>query len=145
MSKTTLALELAGHTHFQVVSLDDFLDENKGAYVDHIDVDGVRRAIDGQKTILEGVCLLSVLERAELKLDLSIYVQRHSHGHWADEEWLGLDQDLEEYLSRLTDAAEFVSGKQSERDEDLISEIIRYHHKFQPHQKADLTFSWSES
>jgi hypothetical protein len=51
------------------------------------------------------VCLLKVLDRAGLKLDLAIYVQRYRHGHWADEDWLGLDQNIEAYLNRLSVAA----------------------------------------
>lgn len=143
--KTTLAFELAGHTHYQVISLDKFLDTNKGAYVDHIDFDGLRRAAQRQNSIVEGVCLLEVLERVGLKLDLAIYVQRYRHGLWADEDWLGLDQNIEDYLEKLGIATELVSGEESERKEDLSTEIIRYHHEFHPHERADLTFSWNDS
>ncbi len=143
--KTTLALELAGHTHYQVISLDTFLDKNKGAYIDNIDFGGVRRAVQKQKSIVEGVCLLKVLDRAGLKLDLAIYVQRYRHGLWADEDWLGLDQNVEDYLKKLSGAAEIVSGgDESGREEDLSTEIIRYHHDFHPHDRADLTFSWND-
>ncbi len=93
--KTTLAVELAGHTDYQVISLDDFLDEKRDAYVNHIDFDRVQRAVEGRNSIVEGVCLLKVLERAGLKLDLAIYVQKYRHGLWADEDWLGLDQNVE--------------------------------------------------
>ena len=143
--KTTMALELAGHIHYQVISLDNFLDKNKGAYIDQIDIDGVRRAVQRQNSIVEGICLLKVLERAGLKLGLSIYVQRYRHGLWADEGWLGLDQNVEDWLKKLSVAAETLSGEESEHEEDLSKEIIRYHHEFHPHGRADLTFSWNDS
>ena len=76
---------------------------------------------------------------------LAICVQRYRHGHWADEDWLGLDQNIEDYLGRLRTAAELVSGEESEHEDDLSTEIIRYHHEFQPHETADLIFSWNDS
>ena len=143
--KTTLAVELAGHTDYQVISLDDFLVEKRGAYVNHIDFDRVQRAVEGRNSIVEGVCLLKVLERAGLKLDLAIYVQKYRHGLWADEDWLGLDQNVETYLNKLSDAAEIFSREKTKYEEDLSTEIIRYHHEFHPHEKADLFFTWNDS
>ena len=141
-----MALELAGHTHYQVISLDAFLDKKKGAYVEHIDFDRVRNALQQQHSIVEGVCLLKVLDRAGLKLDLAIYVQRYRHGLWADEDWLGLDQNVEDYLKGLSVAAELISGgEESESEKDLSTEIIRYHHEFHPHERADLTYSWNDT
>ncbi len=144
--KSTLASELAGHTHFDVICLDDFLDKSKGTYIKHIDIDRVRDAIRGRKVIVEGVCLLQVLSKADLKLDLSIYVQRIRNGLWADEDWLGLNQDVDEYLEKLRVDAEAISEEdESVPEEDLSTEIIRYHHEYHPHEKADLTFSWNDS
>ena len=144
--KSTLASELAGHTHFDVVCLDDFLDKNKGTFVKHIDIDGVRDAIRGRKVIVEGVCLLQVLSKADLKLDLSIYVQRIRNGLWADEDSLGLNHDVDEYLKKLQTAAEAISDEgEAVPEEDLSTEIIRYHHEYHPHENADLTFSWNDS
>ena len=143
--KTTLAVELAGHTDYQVISVDDFLDEKRGAYVNNIDFDGVRRAAEGRNSIVEGVCLLKVLERAGLKLGLAIYVQKYRHGLWADEDWLGLDQNVEAYLNKLSDVAEIFSRDKTKHEEDLSTEVIRYHHEFHPHEKADLLFTWNDS
>ncbi len=144
--KSTLASELAGHTHFDVVCLDNFLDRNKGTYVKHIDIDGVRDAVRGRKVIVEGVCLLQVLSNAGLKPDLSVYVQRIRNGLWADEDWLGLNQDVDEYLEKLRVAAEAISEEdEAVPKEDLSTEVIRYHHEYHPHENADLTFSWNDS
>jgi len=144
--KSMLAHRIAGHIHYQVISLDDFLDKNKGAYIDYIDIDGVRDAVEGRKSIIEGVCLLKVIEVANLDLDFSVYVQRRHLGLWADEEWLGLDQNIDEYLDKLNAASALISGSSEEPDHDLdlSEEIIRYHHEFHPHEKADLTFTWND-
>ena len=144
--KSDLACRIAGHIHYQVINLDDFLDKNKGSYVDHIDVDGVRDAIRGKRSIIEGVCLLHVIELASLKLDFSIYVQRRRLGLWADEDWLGLDQDVDEYLEKLNVTSLLISGdNESDSDINLSEEIIRYHHTFHPHESADMTFVWNDS
>ena len=78
--KSTLAQQVAGHLHFQVIELDSFLEKNKGSFVDHLDIDGVRNAVQGRNLIIEGVCLLKVLEMVGLDLDLLIYVRRHHLG-----------------------------------------------------------------
>ena len=144
--KSTLARRIAGHIHYQVINLDDFLEKNKGTYVDHIDLVGVRDAVQGSKSIVEGVCLLNVIELAKLDLDFCIYVQRCRLGLWADEDWLGLNQDVDEYLEKLNVATALISGsEESESDVDLSEEIIRYHHTFRPHERAELTFVWNDS
>lgn len=72
-------------------------------------------------------------------------MQRRHHWIWADEDWLGLNQDLDEYLRRLNIATAVVSGDdESDSEEDLSTEIIRYHHTFRPHERADLTFVWDD-
>lgn len=135
--KTTLAHELAGHTHHQVVSVDTFLNKNKRTYVDYIDYDGLRQAVQRKDSIIEGVCLLKVIERIGLSLDLAIYVEQRHFGVWEGEDCLGLDQNVDDFLRKL--------GKKRQQKEDLYSEIIRYHHEFRPHEKADLTFFWNDT
>lgn len=132
--KTTIARELAGHTHHKVISVDEFVNRNKGTYVDHINYDDLRSAILNQSTILEGICLLRVVERIGLPLDLAIYVEKRHHGIWEGKDCLGLDQHADAFLRKL--------GKDPESIEDLYSELIHYHHHYRPHEKADLTFYW---
>ena len=144
--KSALARRLSGHTQHTVISLDDLLDKNNGAYVDFIDLDRLRTTVRGGNTIIEGVCLLSVMEKAGLNLDLLIYVRRHHLGIWEGEDCLGLDLNLEEYLEKLKIAAELFSDTDDAvPKEDLNTEIIRYHHAFHPHENADLTFSWNDN
>jgi hypothetical protein len=140
--KSTLANELAGHIHFDVVSIDDFLDRNKGTYVDHIELNRLGEALQGRNAIVEGVCLLKVLSLIGLKPDLSIYVQRIRNGIWDDEDWLGLDRDLDEHLERIRIAATaFSEDGEDVPLADMSTEVIRYHHEYRPHDSADLTFS----
>lgn len=143
--KSSLAVRLSGHIGLKVVSLDRFLDKNKGTYVEHIDLDNVRAEVQGNRAIIEGVCLLKVMQKAGLSIDLAIYVQRLHQGRWADEDWLGLEQDVDEHLRRINQSAEWISGGSIESSDDgLVGEIIRYHHDFRPHEKADLTFCWND-
>ena len=132
--------------HFPVIELDSFLDKNKGSYVDHLDIDGVRNAARHPRFIVEGVCLLKVIELAGLKLDLLVYIRRYHLGLWADEECLGLDQNVDEYLEKERRFYAEIEGlEEPEPDLGLSEEIIRYHHQFNPHDKADLTFAWDNS
>jgi hypothetical protein len=128
-----------------VIELDSFLDKNKGSYVDHLDIEGVRNAARSRRFIVEGVCLLKVIELAGFNLDLLVYVQRHHLGLWADEEYLGLGQSVEEHLKKERHFLAIIKGSDApEADLGLAEEIIRYHHEFVPHEKADLIFVWKE-
>ena len=144
--KSSIAHRVSGHTQHIVFSLDHFLEKNKGTYADHIDVASLRAESRDRKVIIEGVCLLDIAERADLKLDLLVYVQRRHHGLWADEDWLGLNQDVDEYIGKLNVAVSFLGGEETAGPlEDLSTEIIRYHHRYLPHEKADLTYVWNDN
>ena len=67
--KTTLAVELAGHIHYQVISLDNFLDEKKGAYFDHIDFDSIRQVVQGGRASKCSALLVVILKNLK-----SVYV-----------------------------------------------------------------------
>ena len=143
--KTSLAARIAGHTGHQVINLDSMLDRNRGSYVDFIDIDALRLAAEGKKVVIEGVCLLRVLERAELDPDLLIYVKRNRHQLWADEDELGLNEPLEAHLERLRQFSAMLRGlEKPESGLGLGEEIIRYHHEFRPHERADITYVWND-
>lgn len=141
VGKSTLAHVVAEHFAWPHIELDSYLEKNKGAFVEYIDISRVNDALSALRFVVEGVCLLDVLSRADQELDFFIYVKRFHLYHWADEDYLGLNQDLEEYLEKEhATYAKFAGLDEPENGLGLSEEIIRYHHRFRPHEKANLTY-----
>jgi hypothetical protein len=91
IGKTPLAHKLATLLGATVISLDDHVDKNRGAYVPHIRSQEVTAAIEassGLVVVVEGVCLRAVAERCWFTINVHIYVRRVSMetGLWHDEE-----------------------------------------------------------
>ena len=97
--KSTLASSLSKELGCPRVNIDDHIDKNFGKYVNHVNYDGLQRQIDKAKRpiIIEGVCLLAVLERLQLSLDTLIYVKRVSdYGSWRDEDDYEASKDIDD-------------------------------------------------
>ena len=138
-------MRLSGHLQVPAVGVDSFLQKNQGGYVDYLEIDRLRAELDRSTFIIEGVCLLRVLEILNAKVDILIYVQRWRHNHWADEEYLGIGQPLDEYLQKLRHfSAVIEQAEESEVDLGLEEEIIRYHHSYAPQNRADMVYVWTD-
>ena len=72
--KTCAAQYLANELQTPCIHVDDFLVEHKGGYVDYIRYDDLEVALADGPAIIEGVCLLEILERIGASADLFIYV-----------------------------------------------------------------------
>jgi hypothetical protein len=76
--KSCLAKKLQKLIGGGIVSLDHFLKQNQGGYIEYLDQTAIRAAIDGctAPKILEGVCVLEVLNSVAYEPDVLIYVKR---------------------------------------------------------------------
>lgn len=143
--KSTLARKISESIDAPVVSIDAFVEKNKGEYAPFVDLGRLRAPTTSDKYIVEGVCLLDVLLKAGLAVDYVVYVQRMRHGYWADEEFLGLDQVLDDFLEKERYVtAKFSGVPESEVELGLDKEIIQYHHAHRPHEAADIIFARHE-
>jgi uridine kinase len=151
--KSWLASQLSKELAWLHINLDNYLDKNLGRYVNHVHYDAVRRELDKAKEpiIIEGVCLLAVLERLQRRLDTFIYVKRVSHyGSWRDEDDCSVSEDIEEFMNRKQeDLQKFVAmeahleGRETPNGvvfPQLAEEIIRYHYEHRPHEKANIVY-----
>lgn len=113
----------------------------------------VRSELDKAKEpiIIEGVCLLAVLERLQRRLDTLIYVKRVSdYGSWRDEEDCDVTEEIDEFMNKKREELRkfvrmeaHIEGKDAPNDVDfpeLAEEIIRYHYGYRPHEKADIIY-----
>src|SRR5436190_15075070 len=72
--KTTLARVVAAKLRRRLFSLDDYLEKDKGGFLEFIDYLRLRSDVCAEEAfVLEGVCLLHALQRAELVIDALVY------------------------------------------------------------------------
>jgi uridine kinase len=81
--------------------------------------------------IIEGICLREVLDAIARKLDLSIYVKKLSpQGLWH------FQFDIEDYNNDPRSMGNMPRA--------LYKDEMRYHREFEPHERADFYFEWTE-
>jgi len=72
--KTTVATRLSKQTGYGCVHLDDYLNPHKGGVVENLDLSALQAAAGERPLIIEGLCLLEVLERLQISADFLVYV-----------------------------------------------------------------------
>lgn len=107
-----------------VISLDNFLLENKDTYWEQMKYDSLRSKImsAGAKIIIEGVCILKVLAQIQVRHDYHIFVElRNGFVGW-------------EYGHYLSEKAKPPKSK-------LTQDIVAYYKEFKPFETCDLPLS----
>lgn len=152
--KSTLAKNLVKNLGYLHINLDDYLKKNRGTYVENIKYDHLKGDILNSRLpiIIEGTCILLVLENMEFDHDLLIYIKIMSNlGDWRDEELWDVKGDVDDFIARLkVNGHEFSELMAANCDKEFDTEspylkpyqeeIIRYHHAFKPHENADIIF-----
>jgi hypothetical protein len=140
--KSTLAKVVAAGLGRRVFSLDDYLDRDKGRFLEFIDYPQLRADVStGGAYVIEGVCLLYALQRAGLAVDSLVYVKRRHLGLWADERELDLNEPLEDFLKNERKLTAMIAGESEVvTDLGLAEEIIRYHYAARPHINAHIVY-----
>jgi hypothetical protein len=132
--KSCLAKKLQGLIGGGIVSLDQFVEPNQhGGFVGFLDQTAITTAIERCATpkIIEGVCVLEVLDAIGHNPDILIYVKEIYFGYlWKDEDML--DRDPEEPLEELIPRKALTL---------LTEQVIRYHNKYRPSGQAQIIFN----
>ena len=154
IGKSTLAKELSRLINAKLISLDDFLVRNQDKYVDSLKIGEITDAIKSTTgiVIIEGVCLLAAVDRIDAKLNDLIYVKRTRHGIWVDEDTCGSTKTADEVIAdEERELAAFLEWEAGQEGKDLPTntdiklsalreEIIRYHAKYKPSERASVVF-----
>jgi len=140
--KSTLAEVIATRLNCRKFCLDSYLDRDRGRFLDFIDYNKLRVDVSAETSyVIEGVCLLHALGRAQLQIDALVYVKRRHLGLWTDERELDLDEPLEGFLEKERTLAAMVTGESTlVNDLGLGEEIIRYHYAARPHNAAHVVY-----
>jgi hypothetical protein len=139
--KTTLGKQLATDFRASLISLDSFLKESDGSYLDRLDVTGVRVYVAKELQrnsflIIEGILLLEALELIPTVL---VYVRRVDRFGTPCELDLFDDEISEGNMIALVNEEEAAFNRSSKLA-DLDRDIIRYHKRVRPHEAAHIIF-----
>lgn len=150
--KTSLAFGLAERMPAKVVSLDDFLNRNRGSYVKHLRRRQSRQTILAHHgiVIVEGVCLRLALRLLRLRAFRHIYVKALSQDRlWSDERECELQEPVENFLENeredLRVMADFLAFSSAGKPDPASmcafrEEVIRYHASEVPSRHAHFVF-----
>jgi len=129
----------------QQCSIDSFLNQHEGQYFKSLRLDGLRNQIAAAQgtVIVEGICLLQVLEAVSVPYDELVYVKRMESG-WTDEEECDVTGDPEARIADLLERQRaFDKAAGFELSEELPpghAEVIRYHAKYRPQDRATVEY-----
>lgn len=150
--KTSASAALAEALGVPLISLDNYLIKNQGGFVQFLRYDELDSALRrSDRFIVEGVCLLQVLERAAVSVDALVYVKRYRHDLWADERELDIAPEVvDEFLARERKFAAMLSSLSGDparadgNDPTLADEIVRYHATYRPRERAHHVYRWND-
>ncbi len=152
LGKTTLSTSLAATIGCRMLHLDDFVQKNQdGFYVDFIDYETLGQALETAMSapgsvLVEGVCVLAILDRLGVSPDLHVYVKELMFGYlWHHKDKLyGTAGTLEEKLAQEDEqnrlSAELEPDAEGLAPDQLRRDLIRYHWHFHPDKNADIVF-----
>jgi len=150
--KTTLAQQLKETISCKLISLDDYVDEKKGSYVSNLYIEEIHKEIDKkQPTVIEGGCLLYAAELIGIKFDMLVYIKRIVPPEiWIDEDECNPKNPVEKFIeNKERELQDFVHFEKRLDEKNLNTtaksvelpklekEMIRYHAKYRPVERAD--------
>jgi hypothetical protein len=137
--KSTIARRLASDLGRSLISVDDYVRQGVGTpYADLVRLDELRAALaspdKGSKVLIEGICLLTLLDRLGVALGALIYVVRASApGEWSEVDLFD-DTVTEADLVARCGPVPSTAGASLDRD------LAIYHKRARPHERADIVY-----
>ncbi len=136
--KTTLACTVGLHLGRKVVSADDYLNKNQGAFFSQLRLPELAATLSPPDNyILDGVCCLQVLDVLGISVDTIVYVKRMASWGWADEAALkSFSQHGRTTLSADGEPVDHCARLLRE----LWAEVAAYHVAYRPHERAHIAY-----
>lgn len=131
--KSNTAYKLGYELRANVVSIDDYLPSDCDAFsVDIVETKRLSERIKRLKTVgsvvVEGICLLAILERAGIISDHLIHIQELNLANsWKYREIVDDPERYQQYLAN---------------SKGLEVEVLKYHGKYRPWQKAEFVLTF---
>ena len=154
--KSYLSSFLSKKNGYSYIDIDgDYLIPNKGKYIDFIRYHELKAKITSLLTVnkiivVDGICILKVLNRIGFNSDIKIYVKKLRLDLWRDGDLFDYHRNIADVLSEKRASLEdfenvsaYIEGRSPEindSEEDMFHEIIRYHFEYEPDINADIVF-----
>ncbi|MBI1928061.1 hypothetical protein HYR99_27935 [Candidatus Poribacteria bacterium] len=144
--KTTIARQIAQTLNLEHVELDSVLEKHQGGYADYINYHELRRLIDRaaqfpRSIVVEGICLLKILDRIQVTPDILIYIKHvNAYGDWYDDRYYEPRENPQEAIHEFDSELSRLASRGKEFPADCEKEIIQYHQTYKPTVKADCVF-----
>lgn len=131
--KSNLSYFIGSKLAIKVINFDDFVSPKQDCYVNAMNLGILRQLISLfyriKPLVVEGVCLIEILEKLNIQYDILIYAREVSEttGNWSAS--YRLDIEDENILKRVLNEC---------RGADV--DIVKYHYKYRPFEKADYIY-----
>lgn len=142
--KTTFAKTLAEQLNLPVISADDYLVKNQGAFFEYLQLQEISAALRvHERCVFEGVCCLKILQAVGVSAGVLVYVKRMAIWGWADED------ELESFVSAPSgteDSSPLIAEVHDPLQitlHNLWKEVAQYHRQYRPHEVADFVYKRS--
>lgn len=157
--KSTIARNLSSSLDIKHIELDNerYLQKQKGGYVDYINysvlLEDLQECKEQNKSVIvEGICILEILERADINPVLHIYLKKLAVSIWLDgkhfdysstvEEEVKKDREQLEKFHKLSAQIEVEKEEFNYSEQGIFHEQLQYHFKFKPDKNADIHYTW---
>ncbi len=152
--KSYLTTKLAPILNAIHINLDDFLISNKGGFLKFIKYSELAKRLSKTMqsnciAIVEGVCVLQVLEKIEISPQIHIYIKEVDKGgfwlkgikYYHYENWDSYHEKENYALKKSRSLEKFFRKNELECDEySLLRDRDKYHFDYKPHLSADIIF-----
>lgn len=155
--KSYLSEFLVKEKGYSYIDIDgDYLIPNDGKYIEFIrysvlKADVIKLLSLKKIIIIDGICILKILENIDLEPDIKVYVKKIIFGEWRDGRLFDYSCNIEDVLAakrkeaqEFENNAAFIEGREPEilnnSEENMQDEIIRYHFEYQPENNTDIIF-----
>ena len=153
--KSFLSNKIVEINNYTYIDIDgDYLIPNDGLFIDFIKYEKLKADIfelvsNGERVVIDGICILKVLDRIGFKPDIRVYVKRIHSQQWRDGKYLDYSTNIEDALSAKRDEpqefennAAYIEGREiiDSSREDMTHETFRYHYLYHPDIISDLVF-----
>jgi len=155
--KTYLANTFQDNDQIEIIHIDSYLNKNGGLYLEEIRYDDLKEKISrlldsNSKILIEGACILEILENIEYESQITVYIKEQGSGNeWYYEKYLDEEKTLDEIFKEEDEKdndpipieghisiPSAANNDSSKEHKGLFYDVVRYHRNYSPHNNYDI-------
>lgn len=157
--KSTLADSFRDNNQIEIIHFEDYWVVDPHLYLDVFKFNKLKKTIikaldSGKDILMEGLCLIQILENISLESQYKVYIKKLELGEWGYEKYLDENKTTEEIFVEDDEymKVNIFEGSYPNAEDDLISEdfrkkrkgifydLVRYHRDYKPQDNSDIIF-----